>query len=57
MCYITFVIGQTGSIVVCISRLVAVMKEQAAKFSAIGVSAEFVGEGQVDRTVKSRVLR
>ena len=28
-----------------------------SKFSAIGVSAEFVGKGQVDCTVQSRVLR
>jgi len=33
------------------------MKDQAARFSALGLSAEFVGEGQTDPTVKSRVFK
>jgi len=49
--------GQPGSIVVCVSPLIAIMKDQAARFSALGISAEFVGEGQTDPRVKSRVLR
>ena len=32
------------------------MKEQTARFSSIGISAEFVSEGQTDPTAKSRVL-
>jgi len=48
---------QPGSIVVCVSPLIAIMKEQAARFSALGIFAEFVGEGQTDPRVKSRVLR
>ena len=39
---------QPGSIVVCVSPLIAIMKEQAARFSALGIFAEFVGEGQTD---------
>ena len=41
---------------VCISPLVAIMKEQAARFSALGLSAEFVGEAQTSTEVKSKVL-
>jgi len=33
------------------------MREQAARFSTMGIFAEFVGEGQTDPTVKSKVLR
>ena len=33
------------------------MREQAARFSAMGISAEFVGEGQTDPSVKSKVLK
>ena len=52
-----FVTGEPGSIVVCISPLIAIMKEQSERFTALGISSEFVGEGQVDHTVKSRVQR
>lgn len=33
------------------------MKEQAARFSALGLSAEFVGEAQTNVDVKLRVLK
>ena len=56
--FLNFIItAQPGSIVVCVSPLIAIMKEQAARFSALGISAEFVGEDQTDPRVKSRVLR
>lgn len=45
-----------GSILVCITPLTAIMLEQKAKFTEMGVSAEFLGECQVDYTAKTRVL-
>jgi len=48
---------QPGSIVVCVNPLNAILKDQAAIFSALGLAAEFIGEGQTDPTVKLRVLR
>ena len=33
------------------------MREQAAQFSTMGISAEFAVEGQTDPTVRSKVLR
>jgi len=33
---------------VCITPLIAIMREQKAKFCAMGINTEFVGEGQVD---------
>jgi len=33
------------------------MKELSERFTALGIFSEFVGEGQVDLTVKSRVQR
>lgn len=41
-----------GSIVMCISPLIAIMKEQATKFSDFGLSSEFVGEGQTNSAVR-----
>ena len=49
--------GSTGSIVVCISPLTIVMIDQQAKFTAMGLSAEFVGEAQENREVVSKVLK
>ena len=53
-CYVTlpfvfdFMLGQSGSIVLCISPLTALMMEQRTKFSAMGLRCEFVGELQQD---------
>ena len=38
--------GKKGSIIVCISPLNAIMVEQQAKYLAMGISVEYVGEGQ-----------
>ena len=48
--------GQVGSIVLCVSPLIAIMVEQTAKFIALGVNAQFVGEAQSDATVRQRVI-
>ena len=48
--------GSTGSIVICISPLTTVMIDQQAKFTAMGLNAEFVGEAQENREVVSKVL-
>ena len=45
-----------GSIVVCISPLIAIMSEQATRFTALGLSAEFVGEGQINPEAKKKVV-
>ena len=39
-------VGKKGSVIVCISPLNAIMVEQQAKFVAMGISAEYVGEAQ-----------
>ena len=39
-------VGKKGSVIVCISPLNAIMMEQQAKFVAMGISAEYVGEAQ-----------
>ena len=54
--FISLKIGSNGSIVICISPLVAIMREQAAKFLALGIKAEFVGEEQTDFTARHRVI-
>ena len=33
------------------------MKEQAARFTSLGLTAEFVGEAQTSPDVKSKVLK
>ena len=50
-------VGIKGSIVVCVSPLIAIMKEQATRFARLGLSAEFVGEAQTSPDVKSKVLK
>jgi len=40
----------------CFSPIIAIMVEQTAKFIAIGVNAQFVGEAQSDTTVRQRVI-
>ena len=40
----------------CISPLTAIMMDQQTKFQNMGISAEFVGEGQKDPTAWRRVL-
>ena len=40
----------------CISPLTAIMMDQQTKFQNMGISAEFVGEGQRDPTAWRRVL-
>jgi len=52
-----FASGEPGSIVVCISPLIAIINEQSERFTALGISLEFVGESQFDHTMKSRVQR
>lgn len=47
--------GESGSIVICISRLTAVMVDQKEKFK--GIIAEFVGEVQTDYSVKDKVIQ
>lgn len=41
----------------CVSPLVAIMKEQAARFAGLGLAAEFVGEAHTNPDVKSKVLK
>ena len=40
----------------CVSPLIAIMIEQSAKFIALGVNAQFVGEAQTDATVRQCVI-
>ena len=49
--------GTTGSIVVCICPLTAIMVDQQKKFVMKGIKAEFVGEAQTDQATVSRVLK
>ena len=48
--------GCSGSIVVCISPLISIMMDQRAKFTALGLKAEYVGTAQEDPGVVRRVL-
>ena len=52
-----FYLGVENSIVLCISPLTAIMMEQSERFSSIGITSEFVGEAQLDPSVRQRVLR
>ena len=52
----SFLLGNKGSIVVCISPLTSIMMDQRAKFAPLGLSTEFVGEAQEDPTATRRVL-
>ena len=47
--------GKKG-ILICITPLVAIMMEQKAKFTAMDITAEYVGESQDDSTAKTRVV-
>lgn len=40
----------------CISPLTAIMMDQQTKFQSMGISAEYVGEGQKDPAAWRRVL-
>ena len=46
----------SGSIVVCISPLISIMVDQRAKFSALGLKAEYVGTAQENPGVVHQVL-
>ena len=48
--------GKAASIVVCVSPLSALMMDQKAKYSAKGLSTDFVGGAQFDQSVSRRVL-
>ena len=50
-------LGVHGSTVVCISPLLSIMMDQQEKFSAKGVSTEFIGEIQEDQMVIDNVLK
>lgn len=41
---------------VCITPLVAIMREQKVKFCAMGINTEFVGEAQGDPSAQARVV-
>ena len=49
-------LGLRGNIVLCVSPLTAIMHEQTAKFSVLGINAEFVGEEQTDPTARHHVI-
>ena len=42
--------GRNGSIVICVSPLTSLMKDQQDKFLPMGISTEFVGDMQIDET-------
>ena len=49
-------VGSSGSTVVCISPLISIMMDQTAKFTALGLKAEYVGMSQEDPDVIHKVL-
>lgn len=49
--------GRTGSIVVVITPLIALMVDQKKNFSPTGVTVEFVGKAQDDNAAVKRVLK
>ena len=51
-----FTPGSSGSIVVCICPLTALMMDQCKRFSEKGVVAKFVGEAMTDKNVIKEVL-
>ena len=56
-----FVIGKSGSIVVCISPLTSLMMDQCKKFNSKGlqaefIQAEFIGEAQTDKGIIQNVI-
>ncbi len=54
---VLFTSGSTGSIVVCISPLTAIMIDQRAKFTLYGLTTEFLGEAQDDQSAIMNVLQ
>ena len=42
-----FKLEQKGSVVICVSLLVALMMDQKAKFVPMGITTEFVGGGSI----------
>jgi len=49
--------GRKGSLLVCISPLAAIMMDQKVKFSTYGLTAEFVGEAQLDVAASQCVIK
>lgn len=47
----------SGSIVVCISPLTALMMDQSTKYNSCGLKAEFIGSTQTNALSKSKVLK
>lgn len=47
----------TGKVVVVISPLISLMHDQCLKLARHGVSACFLGSGQVDQSVEHKALR
>lgn len=57
LCICTWLnIGTSGSIAVVISPLTGLMMDQKAGFTAIGISAEYVGKLQDDHASVERIL-
>ena len=50
-------LGTQGIIVVCISPLTAIMMDQRAKFTPMGLSIEFLGEHQQDPQAITKFLK
>ena len=53
----TFIAGRKGSIAVIITPLIALMIDQKRSFQHKGITVEFVGEAQHDRTAATSVLK
>lgn len=47
----------TGKVVVVISPLISLMHDQCLKLAKHGVSACFLGSGQIDRSVEEKAMR
>ena len=50
-------LGKGNSILLCICPLTAIMIDQKEKFASLGLSVEFLGEAQTDRTASHRVVK
>lgn len=46
----------TGKVVVVISPLISLMHDQCLKLAKHGISACFLGSGQIDRTVEQKAM-
>ena len=44
----TFLLGEPGSIVVCVSPLISLMMDQKSKFVPRGIECDFIGDSQCD---------